>query len=373
MSDNPSSFPAESQITYVLPTVVLQVAVRVLSARTRNKTLLLLQSKQATSDTFDGFLHALVTPRPDPTKTFRLFLQAAKAAYVTPCIDICKGFCLSLSELVAVSQHARFLEIPLDASLHDFRVAFRRRCSDIDLFYCNSRLPPDGDYGAEIKDALLSQFTPLVLNLDEPILEYVLSTLGDALTTFERDTLTALLRVCTAIQRQLPRRGMQKLQARPPPPPPPWSPEAKRVAAGLEGGGLQARTKTADTALTVSSTATATTAGRATGDGGVTPDALVIPADNAGFLSAFHAALQPLTDPDALMTLSEERLSKISFLRRRERADDCQRLIRKLEMGLRDAGSFLPLSRAGARAPSVSLRLCQSGVGAVSCATPSQL
>ena len=181
--------------------------------------MLLLRSQAATSGTFDSFLHALVTPRPDTTKTYRLFALAAKFATMTPCIDICTGLKLSLRELVAVSKYQHFLHLPMEEARKDFRIAFRRRCTDIDLFYSNGRLPPEDDFGFEIRAALLEpQFGKLLIQFNERILNYVLSNLRGSLTPLDKDTLSLLLLVICAINRTLPRTGIQKLQARPAPP-----------------------------------------------------------------------------------------------------------------------------------------------------------
>ena len=50
--------------------------------------------------------------------------------------------------------------------------------------------------------------------------------------------------------------------------------------------------------------------------------------------------LRPLQDPDGLMLLTEEELSKIDFLRRRGRRLAFQGFLQGLEDGLRDIGVF---------------------------------
>ena len=96
-----------------------------------------------------------------------------KMAFMTPCIHVCKGFVLSLSELVAVCKHACFLEIPMDDAHKDFRIAFRRRCKEIDRYFSNSRLLPEGEPGHEICEVLVAPAHIKVLSFTERLISWL--------------------------------------------------------------------------------------------------------------------------------------------------------------------------------------------------------
>ena len=318
-------------------------------------SMLLQRSQAASSKTFSSFLNSLETPRPDTTKTWRLIAHAANLALLTPCIHICTGFTLTLSELVAVSQYSGFLGIPMDEPNKDFRIAFRRRCVEIFAWYSNSRLPPEGEFGYEIREVLSqTKHDALRDNLNTSIIEYIQQCLPARwMDPMEKDVLILLQQVITAVNRSLARKGIAALQARPPPPPPPWQtvrtscPKTARTVSSSTTHSLPA-TRGSDTHAPASSVRGTSGVGRASVHDRPPPTSVdpistcrVHSAASVDFLHrVVSPRLQALQDVDALMSLSGEQVSQITLSRRRSR----QAALDSFLLRLRDA---LELARRG--------------------------